>query len=89
MSCYICESCNNWVDLDTADVMEKAANLGICQRCYEENEMTNTFDIYLNGKRIDTVFSAVNTAEEARVACIEDGYDPAIKVKPHNPERSA
>lgn len=43
------------------------------------------FDVYLNGKLIDTVFYSKNdktTADEVRDSLVNhDGYDPAIKVK--------
>ena len=38
--------------------------------------------VYLNGKKIDTVFAKGYDVEEMKKSLIEhDGYDPAIKVK--------
>ena len=40
------------------------------------------FNVYLNGKEIDKVFYAVDTADEVRRSLIShDGYDPAIVVR--------
>lgn len=40
------------------------------------------FNVYLNGKEIDTVFDAVSTADEVRRSLIDhDAYDPAIVVR--------
>lgn len=41
-----------------------------------------TFDVYLNGERIDRVFFNSDDAEEVRDSLIRwDNYDPAIVVK--------
>jgi len=40
------------------------------------------YNVYLNGKLIDTVWFTGYTAEEARLSLINhDGYDPRIVVK--------
>lgn len=40
------------------------------------------WDIYLNGKLIDTVFDSEKDPEEVKKSLINhDGYDPGIKVK--------
>ena len=43
------------------------------------------YDVFLNGKLIDTVWFTGYTAEEARKSLIEhDGYDPRILVSSAN-----
>ena len=43
---------------------------------------TNAYNVYLNGKLIDTVWFTDYTVEEARKSLINhDGYNPAIVVK--------
>ena len=43
----------------------------------------NTWDVYLNGERIDTVwFADVMDASEVKASLVDhDGYNPAIRVK--------
>lgn len=40
------------------------------------------YDVYLHGRKIETVFYVNSTAEEVRESLINhDGYHPAIKVR--------
>jgi hypothetical protein len=47
-----------------------------------KTQKTIAFNVYLNGKLIDTVWFTGYTADEARASLINhDGYDPRIEVR--------
>lgn len=45
-------------------------------------EGSNAFDVYKDGKKIDTIFSTETDAADIKKSLIDkDGYDPSITVK--------
>lgn len=48
----------------------------------DKQKKQQAFDVYLNGKRIDTVFATGYDVEEMKKSLVEhDGYNPSITVK--------